>query len=90
MRSASSAEIGSPTKAISAARAAPTRRGRSHVAPLSGISPIRPNASTNRASAAAIRRSQANASEAPAPAATPLTAAMTGWPMDRRARMIGL
>ena len=36
------------------------------------------NASTNRAPSAAIRRSQAKAIDAPAPAATPLTAAITG------------
>ena len=60
------------------ARPSPTRRGRSQVAPLSGIRPIRPKASTKVAVAAAIRRSQAKASEAPAPAATPLIEAMTG------------
>ena len=38
----------------------------------------------------AIRRSHAKASDAPAPAATPFTAAITGWPIERSARMIGL
>ena len=42
IRSASSAGIGSPTSAISAARAAPTSRGRNHVAPLSGHEPDPP------------------------------------------------
>ena len=37
-----------------------------------------------------MRRSAAKASEAPAPAATPLTAAMTGWSMARIAATIGL
>ena len=53
------------------------------VAPLSGTSPIRPKARTKRASVAAMRRSAAKASDAPAPAATPLTAAMIGWSMAR-------
>ena len=54
-------------------------RGRSHVAPESGISPTRPKASRNDAPSAAIRRSQAKASEAPAPAATPLIAPTIGF-----------
>ena len=66
------------SSAISAAFEAPTSRWSVHVAPLSGMSPIAANARTNRAVSAAIRRSQANAIDAPAPAATPLTAAMTG------------
>ena len=74
-RSASAADSGSPMSASSAAFAAPTSRGRSHVAPLSGTSPTRPNASRKLAPSAAIRMSQANASDAPAPAATPLIAA---------------
>lgn len=80
---------GSPTMASSAARVGPTSRGRVQVIPESGARPIRPKASTNLASAAAIRRSQANAMEAPAPAATPLTAAMTGCGIERMARTIG-
>jgi hypothetical protein len=55
-----------------------------------GDEPMPANASTNRAVSAAIRRSQANAIDAPAPAATPLTAAITGWGVDRIARTSGL
>ena len=76
--------------AISAALAGPTSRGSSHVAPLSGISPTRPNASRNEAPSAAIRRSHANASDAPAPAAIPLIAPTIGRSSARIARMIGL
>jgi hypothetical protein len=39
---------------------------------------------------ATIRRSQANAYDAPAPAATPLTAATTGLGMDISVRTVGL
>ena len=42
------------------------------------------------ASSAATRTSQANASDAPAPAATPLIAPTIGWSSARIARMIGL
>jgi hypothetical protein len=70
--------------------AGPTSLGRSHVAPLSGIRPTRPKASRNEAPSAAIRRSQANASEAPAPAAIPFTAPTIGRSSARIARMIGL
>ena len=59
-------------------------------APLSGMSPTRPNASRKLALSAAIRRSQANASDAPAPAAIPLIAPTIGWSSARIARMIGL
>ena len=60
------------------------------MAPLSGTSPIRPNASTKLAVSAATRRSHAKARDAPAPAATPLIAPTIGWSMDRIAAMIGL
>jgi hypothetical protein len=46
--------------------------------PPSGEAPMRPYAQTKAASVEAIRRSHINASEKPAPAATPLTAAITG------------
>ena len=46
-RSASAADRGSESSASSAALAGPTRRGRNQVAPLSGTSPIRPNARAN-------------------------------------------
>jgi hypothetical protein len=38
----------------------------------------------------AITMSQASASEQPAPAATPLTAAITGWVSARICRITGL
>jgi hypothetical protein len=68
---------------------APTIRGRNQVAPLSGTSAMRLKARTKRADSAAMRRSQARASEAPAPAATPLIAAMIGRSSSTIARMIG-
>ena len=46
---------------------------------MSGTSPTVMNAGTNAALSAAIRRSQAQASESPAPAAAPFTAASTGF-----------
>jgi hypothetical protein len=81
---------GSLSRASSAARVAPTSRGRNHVAPLSGTSPTRPNASEKLAVSAAMRMSAAMASDAPAPAATPLIAATIGCPRSRIARTIGL
>ena len=49
------------------------------MAPESGTSPILMNAGTKLAESAAIRMSQANASDMPAPAAGPFTAAITGF-----------
>ncbi len=46
--------------------------------PPSGEAPIRPYAHTNAASSEAMRVSHMSASEKPAPAATPFTAAITG------------
>ena len=46
-------------------------------------------AGTNVAESAAIRRSQAHASESPAPAAAPLTAAITGFSSERIASTFG-
>ena len=89
-RSAASASSGSVVKIISAARAAPTRRGRNHVEPVSGTSPTRPKTSMKLAPSAQMRRSQASASEQPAPAATPLMAPMMGLSSRRMARMSGL
>ena len=57
--------------------------------PESGTSPMLMNAGTKLAESAAIRRSQAQANESPAPAATPLTAAITGFSSARIARMFG-
>lgn len=48
------------------------------------------NAVANRALSEATIRSQANASDAPAPAATPFTAATTGLRMPVIASTIGL
>jgi hypothetical protein len=39
---------------------------------------------------ATMRRSQAKASDAPAPAAMPFTAAITGFSIDTRASTVGL
>ena len=50
-----------------------------YVPPESGTRPMLMNAGTKLAASAAIRRSQAQANESPAPAAAPLTAAMTGF-----------
>ena len=57
----------------------PINRGRKKVPPLSGINPIREKAWINEEDLAAITMSQANAILAPAPAATPFTAATTGF-----------
>ncbi len=46
-------------------------------------------AGTKVALSAAIRRSQAQASERPAPAAAPLTAAITGFSSERIASTVG-
>ena len=53
------------------------------VPPASGTSPIPANPGTRAASAAAMRMSHATASESPAPAHTPLTAAITGFSSAR-------
>ena len=83
--------VGAPT---AAPRAGPSRRpwpGRPAAAGTRsrrcpGTSPIRPKASTKLAASAASRRSQAKASDAPAPAATPLIAPTIGWSRPRIAR----
>jgi hypothetical protein len=46
-------------------------------------------AGTKVAESAAMRRSHAHASERPAPAAAPFTAAITGFSSARIARMLG-
>ena len=58
--------------------------------PESGTSPMLMNAGTKVAESAAMRRSHAHASERPAPAAAPLTAAITGFSRARIARHIGV
>src|SRR5918996_1126374 len=57
-------------------------RGSSQVPPESGIRPILTKAWVKRASSAAIRMSQAAARDTPAPAATPFTAAITGFGVE--------
>ena len=89
MRSARCASTGSVLKIISAARAWPMSRGRNQVEPLSGTSPTRPKTWMKLAPSAAMRRSQASASEQPAPAATPLMAPMIGFSSRRMARISG-
>ena len=60
-----------------------------HVLPASGTSPIPMNPGTNVASDEPMRTSHAHASERPAPATGPLTAAITGFSSARIARMFG-
>ena len=57
--------------------------------PESGTSPTFTNAGTKLAESAAMRTSHAIASERPAPAAAPFTAAITGFSSARSARMLG-
>ena len=57
---------------------------------MSADSPTPAKAIENDADPAAMRRSQAKASPAPAPAATPFTAAMTGLAMPVTATINGL
>ena len=57
---------------------------------MSAPRPTLANAISRLARRAAIRKSQAKASAAPAPAATPLTAAITGLGMPVMAITIGL
>jgi hypothetical protein len=56
-----------------------------NVPPESGTSPMLMNAGMKVASTAAIRMSHAQANDSPAPAAGPLTAAMTGFSSARTA-----
>ena len=66
------------------ARAVPTRRGSVQVPPESGTRPSLENDWMKLADFAAMTRSHASAMLAPAPAATPFTAAMTGIGRLRR------
>src|SRR5450830_582177 len=68
----------SPSMARPMARAEPIKRGRKKVPPVSGIRPSLQNTSTKLADLPAMTMSQASARLAPAPAATPLTAQITG------------
>ena len=60
-----------------------------YVPPESGTSPMLMKAGTKLAESAAMRRSQAQANESPAPAAAPLTAAITGFSSRRMASTFG-
>ena len=60
-----------------------------YVPPESGTSPIPMKPGTKAALSAAIRMSHAHASDSPAPAHAPLTAAMTGFSSARIRRMFG-
>ncbi len=71
------------------ALANPSRRWMNHVPPASGTSPIPMKPGTKLASEDAIRTSQAQASESPAPAQAPLIAATTGFSSARMARTFG-
>ena len=59
-----------------------------YVPPESGTSPMPMNAGTKLADSATMRMSQAHARDSPAPAAGPLTAAITGFSKARMARML--
>ena len=71
------------------ARADPTSRGRNHVPPASGSSPILLKACTKRADSAATTTSQASTRLAPAPAATPFIRHTTGAGSARSRMMSG-
>ena len=68
-----------PATACAAPACAAAPAARCQLAPASGERPRRAYDSVERASSAATIRSQASASEKPAPAAAPSTAAMTGF-----------
>ena len=72
------------------ALAIPTSRGSVHDEPESADRPIAANAMVKLAVSATIRKSQAKANAAPAPAAAPLTAATTGFGIVARASAIGV
>ncbi len=88
--SARSAVTGSASISSSAATASPASRWIVQEAPESAPRPTRANAISRLALRPATRKSQANASDAPAPAATPFTAATTGFGIEVMAVMIGL
>ena len=80
----------SPVSARPRAVARPTRRGSNQVPPPSGTKPILEKAWMKLAERAAITTSQPSAIFAPAPAATPLTMAITGTGMLRMRSANGL
>ena len=71
------------------ARANPSSRWRNQVPPESGTRPMPTKPGTNAAALDATRTSQALASESPAPATGPLTAAITGLARPRMSLMFG-
>ena len=75
---ASAPLTGRPRSSSSLARATPTSRGSSQVAPLSGVKPRLTKGSQNRLSSAATVKSEARAIWHPSPAAQPCTAHTTG------------
>ena len=72
------------------ARAKPKRSTKNQLLPASGIKPILLNAWMKDAVGAAMAMSQAITKEAPAPAATPLTAATVGIRKFCRRLVVGL
>ncbi len=90
IRSASAAPTFSPSSIIRVARPWPISRGRVNDEPLSADNATPAKAMVNDDDDAASRRSQANARAAPAPAATPLTAASTGLRIPATALISGL
>ena len=80
----------SPVMASAMARASPRRSTRNQLPPASGIRPILLKAWMKLAPGAAMAMSQVMASEAPAPAATPLTAAIVGTRSACSRRTVGL
>ena len=72
------------------ARAKPKRSTKNQLLPASGIKPILLKAWMNDAVGAAMAMSQAITKEAPAPAATPLTAATVGIRNCCRRLVVGL
>jgi hypothetical protein len=71
------------------ARDSPTTRGRCQVEPASGTRAMPEKARRQRAASLASRRSQARASDTPAPAATPLTTATVGLGIPASSRQMG-
>ena len=72
-----------PDKAISEAIPGPTRAPNSCDTPASGTNDLFTKTDVKRAASDPIRMSQERAIPNPAPAATPFTAAITGWGISR-------
>ena len=80
----------SPVMASAMARAKPKRSTKNQLLPASGIKPILLKACMKLAPGAAMAISQVITKEAPAPAATPLTAAIVGMRNCCKRRVVGL